>query len=450
MELLNTILITLLTLGILVTFHEFGHFWVARRCGVKVVRFSVGFGKALFRWHDKLGTEYVIAVLPLGGYVKMVDEREEEVKPEDLPYAFNRKPVAQRIAIVAAGPIANFLLAVVVFWMVFMGGIRGVIPIISEIKPDSVAAQAGLEVGQQITSVDGEATPTWQALSLELLKRLGESGEIAFTARLPDSAVENEYRGQLVEWLSGVEEPDPMEGLGITLFTPKLAPLLGKIVEGDAAEQAGLKQGDLLLMADGKPIADWEQWVEYVRARYEQKIQLVYQRDGAQHETVITPKRVIVEDKPIGQVGVWVEPPEWPDKYIAEANYSPIAALGMAVKRTWNLSVFTLVSVKKMIVGAISAKNLSGPITIAKVASDSAKSGVQAYLSFLALLSISLGVLNLLPIPVLDGGHLLYYFAELIKGSPVSDRVQEAGFQLGLLLIVSVMMLAFYNDIMRL
>ena len=450
MELLFTILSFILTLGILVTIHEFGHFWVARRCGVKVIRFSVGFGKKLYGWHDKHGTEFVIAILPLGGYVKMVDEREATVAEADLPYAFNRKSVGQRIAVVSAGPIANFLLAIVAFWLINLGGISGVIPVVDRVELDSIAANAGLKPGYQILAIDGVETPTRRALSMELFSKLGETAPVDVLVKYLDSNVAENYTLSLDRWMSGVEEPDPIDGLGIELYRPKAQSIIGKVVEDTPAESAGLAAGDILLEADGVVISDWEQWVDYVRSRYEQPIALGYEREGQRRSTIITPRKIEHEGKFIGQVGVWAQPPEWPKEYLTEETYNPVAAMGMAISQTWDISVFTLVALKKMIVGDISAKNLSGPITIAKVAGESASYGIRPYLNLLAMLSISLGVLNLLPVPVLDGGHLLYYIAELIKGSPVSERVQEVGFQFGLLLIVSVMMLAFYNDVMRL
>ncbi len=454
MELLQTVFYTLVALGILVTFHEFGHFWVARKCGVKVIRFSVGFGTPLLKWRDRLGTEYVVAALPLGGYVKMADEREGEVAEEDLSSAFNRKTVWQRIAIVSAGPAANFLLAILIYWLVFLLGVTGVAPVIDGIAPGSVADRAGLKVGQEITAVDGVATPTTAELRQRLVRRVGETGPIHFEAKSSetgDDGVRYQLEGELDSWLAGVEELDPVAGLGITLYQPKLPPLIQDVMAGSAAEEAGLQGGDLLLSADGKSMTGWQQWVDYVRSRPGQTIELTYQRGGERWATAITPREIEAEDgQTIGQVGVSVVPPTWPEGLIRVREYGVIDALSQGVIQTWDTSLLILDSIKKMIAGLISAKHLSGPVTIAKVAGASAQYGLSAYLGFLALLSVSLGVLNLLPIPVLDGGHLAYYFIEVIKGRPVSEKVQMIGYRIGLYMVIALMVFALYNDLSRL
>ena len=451
MELLQTILITVATLAILVTIHEYGHFWVARRCGIKVLRFSVGFGQALFRWHDKQGTEFVIAAIPLGGYVKMLDEREGEVAKEDLPHAFNRKPVGHRLATVAAGPAANFILAILVYWCVFVGGVTGVIPLVGSIEPGSIAEQASLEPGQQIVAVDGEATPTMEALHLRLLQRIGESGPITFLVKYPDSDLTYKSTAQLDQWLAGDDAVDLIGGLGIELYRPPVLAVINQVMPDSPAEKAGLMAGDKVIAADDIAIAEWAEWVDYVRARPGQAINVVYEREGTQLATLLTPStQYDKNNKPFGQVGVSVQWPEWPEEMKRNFSYGVMGAVGQALNRTWSMSVFTLESIKKMLMGLISAKNLSGPITIAKVASASANSGLEAYLGFLALLSVSLGVLNLLPIPVLDGGHILYFLVEMVTGKEVSPRIQILGYQLGLFIIVGVMMLAIYNDISRL
>jgi regulator of sigma E protease len=451
MDLLYTIAITLATLAVLVAVHEYGHFWVARRCGVKVLHFSIGFGKAVYSWHDRQGTRYSIASIPLGGYVKMLDEREGEVAPEELEQAFNRKPVLQRIAVVAAGPLANLGLAVVAYWFLFLSGESGYAPIIGEVTPGSVADVAGLEPGQEIVAVDGVDTPTWQGLSFRLLDRIGDTGTIEFAVKYPDSDMVYESEGVLFEWLSDQEQPDLFGGLGISMYTPEVPPVVGEVVDGSPADASGLRSGDLVLRADGVAMPLWMDWVEYVRARPDQPIELEFQRGEEVLSSIIVPERITDETgESIGRVGLGVELPEMPPEMLRQFQRGPLEALGAGFTRTGELVVFTLNSIKKMVQGLISPKNLSGPITIAKVATASAKSGLESYISFLALLSVSLGVLNLLPIPVLDGGHLLFYTVELLAGRPVPEKIQILGYQLGLMVVLGIMMLALYNDFARL
>jgi regulator of sigma E protease len=451
MELVYTIGITLGTLAILVAVHEYGHFWVARRCGVQVLRFSIGFGKSLFSWEDKQGTQYSIAAIPLGGYVKMLDEREGEVPEELLDRAFNRKPVLQRIAVVSAGPLANLALAVVAYWGLFMAGETGYVPIIGEVEAGSVADVAGLEAGQEIVAIDGGKTPTWQALSFRLLDRIGDTGTIRFAVKYPDSDMVYESEADVQRWLSDQEQPDLFGGLGISMYVPEVPPVVDEVVAGSPAEAIGLRAGDKVLRADGVTMSLWMDWVEYVRARPQQPIELEYLRGGEILQAVIVPERITDDNgKSFGRVGVGVALPEMPPEMVRSFSRGPLEALGASFIRTGELTVFTLKSIQKMLMGLISPKNLSGPITIAKVAAASAKSGLGSYISFLALLSVSLGVLNLLPIPVLDGGHLLFYTVELLAGRPVPEKIQSLGYQLGLFMVLGIMMLALYNDFSRL
>ncbi|RMT98282.1 hypothetical protein ALP39_04133 [Pseudomonas marginalis pv. marginalis] len=450
MSALYMIVGTLVALGVLVTFHEFGHFWVARRCGVKVLRFSVGFGMPLVRWHDRRGTEFVIAAIPLGGYVKMLDEREGEVPADQLDQSFNRKTVRQRIAIVAAGPIANFLLAMFFFWVLAMLGSQQVRPVIGAVEADSIAAKAGLVAGQEIVSIDGEPTTGWGAVNLQLVRRLGESGTVSVVVREQDSSAETPRSLALDHWLKGADEPDPIKSLGIRPWRPALPPVLAELDPKGPAQAAGLKTGDRLLALDGQALGEWQQVVDLVRVRPDTKIVLKVERDGAQIDVPVT-LAVRGEAKAAGgYLGAGVKSPEWPPSMVREVSFGPLAAIGEGAKRTWTMSVLTLESLKKMLFGELSVKNLSGPITIAKVAGASAQSGVADFLNFLAYLSISLGVLNLLPIPVLDGGHLLFYLVEWVRGRPLSDRVQGWGIQIGISLVVGVMLLALVNDLGRL
>ena len=441
---------TLIALGVLVTFHEFGHFWVARRCGVKVLRFSVGFGTPLLRWHDRQGTEFVVAAIPLGGYVKMLDEREGEVPPALIEQSFNRKSVRQRIAIVAAGPVANFLLAILFFWVLAMLGSQQVRPVIGAVEAGSLAASAGLGVGQEIVSIDGKPTNGWSAVNLQLVRRLGESGTLRVGVLDEGATVERQLDITLNNWLKGADEPDPIQSLGLRPWRPAMVPVLAEIDPKGPAAAAGLKTGDKLLALDGVALGDWQQVVDAVRARPERMVNLRIERDGATLEVPVTLARKGEGQASGGYLGAGVKASEWPAKMLREVSYGPLEAVGEGLSRTWNMSVLTLESLKKMLFGELSVKNLSGPITIAKVAGASAQSGVGDFLNFLAYLSISLGVLNLLPIPVLDGGHLLFYLVEWARGRPLSDRVQGWGVQIGISLVIGVMLLALINDLGRL
>jgi regulator of sigma E protease len=441
---------TLVALGVLVTIHEYGHFWVARRCGVKVLRFSVGFGSPLLRWHDRQGTEFVVAAIPLGGYVKMLDEREGDVPPELLDQSFNRKSVRQRIAIVAAGPVANFLLALLFFWVVAMLGSQQVRPVIGAVEAGSLADVAGLQVGQEIVAVDGEPTTGWAAVNLQLVSRLGESGNLELSVREPGSSVDSPRQVVLDNWLRGADEPDPIASLGIRPWRPVLQPVLAQLDPEGPAFAAGLQVGDRLLALDGQSLADWQQLVDQVRGLPGKQISLLVERQGQQLDVPLTLAARGEGEAVSGYLGAGVAGGDWPAEMLREVSYGPLDAVVEGAKNTWAMSVLTLNSLKKMLFGELSVKNLSGPITIAKVAGASAESGLSDFLKFLAYLSISLGVLNLLPIPVLDGGHLLFYLVEWVRGRPLSERVQGWGMQIGISLVVGVMLLALVNDLSRL
>lgn len=460
LELLISVVALLVTLGILVTIHEFGHFWVARRCGVKVLRFSIGFGKAAKSWTGRDGVEYVIAPIPLGGYVKMLGQEDTTVTDttgvpaSQRQFSFACKPLWQRMLIVAAGPIANFLLAIFVFWLINISyGVSGIAPVINNVVEDSVAEQAGLRAGDEILAVDGEETIIWQQVTLQMLARLGETGSIDLTIDPADSSTIRSVRVPIDAWMGAETAPNPVNDLGIIQF--EIPADIAGIVPGGAAEQAGLQAGDKIVSADGRQIRGWTHWVEVIRASPELTLDVVVKRGGIDTNVLLTPARATLDDgSVIGSIGAYVQETTLAELLPAEmqrqVDYNVFSAVGPALTETWNKSVFVLDSVKKMIIGLISVKNINGPITIAQVAGETATYGLDVYLGFLALLSISLGVLNLLPIPVLDGGHLLYYAIEAIIRRPVPERVQAWGLQLGLLLISGIMVLAIYNDVNRL
>jgi regulator of sigma E protease len=441
---------TLVALGVLVTFHEFGHFWVARRCGVKVLRFSVGFGTPLVRWHDRQGTEFVIAAIPLGGYVKMLDEREGDVPAAMLDSAFNRKTVRQRFAIVSAGPLANFLLALVFFWLLAMLGSEQVRPVVGAVAPGSLAAQAGLAVDQEIVAVNGKPVSGWGEVNLQLVRRLGESGQLDLTVRDMGSTAERHLQVPLQNWLKGVEEPDPITSLGIRPWRPQIAPVIAQLDPEGPAQAAGIRLGDRLLSLNQQPLDDWQQVIDAVRVLPGEPVSLQVERDGQRLDMPLTFAARGEGDARRGYLGAGVEGGEWPAEMLREVSFGPLEAVAEGARRTWTMSLLTLDSLKKMLFGELSVKNLSGPITIAKVAGASAQSGLGDFLNFLAYLSISLGVLNLLPIPVLDGGHLLFYLVEWVRGRPLSERVQGWGVQIGISLVIGVMLLALVNDLGRL
>ncbi|HOY23288.1 MAG TPA: RIP metalloprotease RseP [Cellvibrio sp.] len=451
MGLVYTIISFLVAIIILVTVHEFGHFYVARLCGVRVLRFSLGFGKVLWRRYDKHGTEFSLSALPFGGYVKMLDEREGDIPKELLSQAFTRKTVWQRMAIVVAGPVANFILAILLFWVLLLGGERGRIPIVATVEPNSIAAKVGLEAGQEIIAVDGEATPTEQSVAKQLIARLGESGSLELKVRYPDSHLIYELSLPLNEWMRGAQDPDPFKGLGVEM-TP-IKPIVGQVLPDSPAAKAGFKVNDKILSVNSLLVSDFRDFQSVVRPRINEPVGVEVERKSAAGATDIlslwvTPESFTEKGVSYGRVGIAPEPLS--EELVRYYDYSIGGALVAGVKRTWDTSGFVLLSVKKLILGEISTKNLSGPISIAKVAGSSAQNGLKSFIGFLALLSVFLGVFNLLPIPVLDGGHLLYLSVEVIKGKPVSEKVQMLAYQFGLALVIGLSMLAMYNDIMRL
>jgi len=451
MDFIHSVLALIVTLGVLITFHEFGHFWVARRCGVKVLRFSVGFGKPLYSWHDKQGTEYVIAALPLGGYVKMLDEREADVPEELADQAFNRKPVGQRFAIVAAGPLANFLLAIVAYWFLFVIGTTVPAPLVGQVTEGSPAAEAGLQSGDEVLKVGNRTTPSWQEVGLGLLNHMGETTRISMEVQNQRDTSTRQLELSVERFLSGQDQPDPLGSLGIQPWRPDVEPVLGSVQNSSPAQRAGLQPGDRILSVNQQAVPTWQELVDQLQANPGQAIQITLERNGERLEVPITPDRRQLDDgREVGFIGAGVQMPEWPEELLREQRFGPLTSIWRATEKTGEMSWLTLTSVGKMISGLISPTNLSGPITIARVASDSAKSGWESFITFLAYVSISLGILNLLPIPILDGGHLVYYAIEAIRGKPVSERIQEMAARFGLVILGSLMLMAFYFDLLRL
>ena len=461
----------IVTIGILVSFHEYGHFAVARALGFKVLRFSVGFGKPLYRWRGRAPsaaaaagtpapapTEYWISSIPLGGYVKLLDEREGPVPAAERHMAFTRRPIPHRIAVLAAGPGFNFVFAIMAYWLMFVTGVPSLKAFVGDIAPGSTAQQAGLAEYDEILAVGGRSTPTWEAATLAILDELLSDGLIDMTVEGVDGRarrVELDVRGREAE----LTEPDSLwEGLG---FSPgALPPVIGEVTPGGPAERAGFVRGDRLLSADGESIDNWGTWVEFIRARPDTTVSVIVQRDGRERFVTLQIGSVLVQSdgqepgavpeaggqeremRAIGRIGAGA------DLYV-EQRYGALESIPRGIAKTWEMSALTLRMLGRMVVGDVSVRNISGPLTIAAFAGDSARAGLTAILSFLAIVSISLGILNLLPVPLLDGGQIVYQVVEWVKGSPMSERALLVGQQVGLVMLFVLMSFAFYNDFAR-
>jgi regulator of sigma E protease len=443
---LVTIIAFIVAVGLLVTVHELGHYWVARWSNVKILRFSVGFGRPL--WMTRRGpdqTEWVLAAIPLGGYVRMLDERDADARTEDLPRSFNRQNVWKRIAIVLAGPAANFLLAGVLYWALFVQGTPALKPFVAAPAPSTAAAQAGLSDFDLIRSVNGQPVATWQDVRWHLLQEVVRSGEVLL--EVEDVAGKVSQRALPMKDVSKNDlEKDFLPKLG--LIDPRFANIVGGVVKGRPAQLAGLRSGDRIVSIGGKQIGTWFDITAALSKAPPAGVEIEFQRGGEIRRVFVVPENV-TDEKGNKRMRIGIEQRD-DDRLYTTVRHGPVEALGKSAVKVWDMSIFSLKMLGKMVTGDISWRNLSGPITIADYAGQTAKLGILPYLTFLALVSVSIGVLNLLPIPVLDGGQLVYYLVEIFKGSPVSQRVVEMGQQIGLALLLGLTAFAFYNDIHRL
>jgi len=451
---LYSLLAFIVAIGVLVTIHEFGHYWVARKMGVKVLRFSVGFGKPI--WLRRAGpdqTEYAIASIPFGGYVKMLDEREGEVDADELERAFNRKSVWRRIAIVAAGPAFNFLFAILAYYLMFMAGVGGVKPLIGEVDNPSPAYSAGIQQRDLILSVNGIETPSWEKARFTMLQEAVDAERLVLKVQGADLQLHErviDMRG--LEVLKS-DQIDLLRDLGITSWRPDIPPVIAEVLDDGAARQAGIMPEDRILALDGVSIENARQWVQLIRDNPGRTMLLRVLRDGSEVELRLTPRSRVEDGETFGYIGVRnrVDIPESVRREMTVVErHGPVDALFEAADKTWRMSWLTLRVLGKLITGEASVRNLSGPITIAQYAGITARIGLEPFLAFLAIISISLGVLNLLPVPMLDGGHLFYYFVEVFKGSPVSEQTEIIGQKIGILLLFCLMSIALYNDLLRL
>ena len=449
MSIIISILSFVVALGILVTVHEFGHFWVARRCGVKVLRFSVGFGKPLLSFYRKNDpTEYVIAGIPLGGYVKMLDESESTVESHEKHMAFNNKTLTQRILVVLAGPAFNFIFAILAFWLILTMGENGLRPVIGELDKTGIAIESGLEIGDEITAVNDHPATIWRVANGLILSELLDSGSVKVTVLKPGGNIEKR-RLSFGDDLS--IEPELLnKRVGISPQVPPLLPVLNEVLKGEAADKAGLKKGDMILSVGEKPVSSWADWVKVTRSSPNIKLPIKVERKGIVISTDVTPAEVKEGGEVFGRIGASVYIDESiNEQFTTEYSLGPLDGIVESVRLTTHYSVLTLKMIGRMLIGTASVENLSGPISIAKYAGQTASFGLIPFLKFLAFVSISLGVMNLLPIPMLDGGHLLFYIIEGIRGKALSEQVMQMSMRVGMSVLFAVMILAVFIDLSR-
>ena len=439
----------IVALGILITVHEYGHFWVARKNNVKVERFSVGFGTPIFRKVDKHGTEFVLALIPLGGYVKMLDERIDDVKFEDKQKTFNAKNVYQRIAIIAAGPLANFIFALFAFSLMFLIGIPTIKPIVGEIQTDSLASQSYLTNESEIVEINGSKVNSWQDVNMALISSIGNSS-LSIKSQASGSASLLTSTIDITSWKYDQTKEASFTSLGIKPYQPKVQVIIAQIKSDSPAQLSGLQVGDELLSINNKDISDWDYFSTEIKKYADQSVNITVLRKDNVISFMVKPKAITRHDETVGYMGIAPKVDEWPERYKQTLRYNPIEALIEGSIKTWDLISLSIDMIGKLITGDVSMKNLSGPISIAQGAGSSASYGLIAFLGFLGLISINLGIINLLPLPVLDGGHLFYYLIELLTGKPVPENIQNIGFRFGTLALFGLMGIALFNDLSRL
>ena len=449
-EIIYSIIYFVIAVGVLISFHEYGHFWVARQFKVYVIRFSIGFGPKMFGFvSKKTQTEYVVAAIPLGGYVRMLDEARDEVSERLQPFAFNRKPLYQRTAIVAAGPLANFLLAVLLFWCVFLIGTEGMRPVVGTVVKDSIAERAGFQIGDEIVSINGRRNQIWEQHRLYMLDRVLNEETVEF-----EVVTDFGQRKLISIDFGAIQESDTNSGsmeniLGVYPAVPVFLPIISEVTPNGVAKSAGMRSGDQILQIDGIPVQSWQQMVNIISGSANKPLTIMFQRDDELMEVPVTPAPVEIDGRTVGQIGVAVDVNQQSSgdaETRAYVRYGVVESLVKGVEATYSMSVLTIKVLASLLDFSTPADSIGGPVTIAYYAGKAAKSGISNYLMFLALLSISLGLLNLLPIPVLDGGHLLFYLYEAITGSPPGEKALIRGNQIGLILILGLMTLALYND----
>ncbi|ELA6639124.1 sigma E protease regulator RseP [Vibrio alginolyticus] len=441
----------IVALGILVAVHEFGHFWVARRCGVKVEKFSIGFGKSIWSKVGKDGTEYSISMIPLGGYVKMVDSRVDEVPEHEKHLAFDKKPLWKRTSIVAAGPIFNFLFAIFAYWLVFLIGIPAVKPVIGEVTPNSIVAEAGIESGMELKSISGIKTPDWESVNMGLISHIGDDLMTVTLTSANEVGSEVTKTLDLREWKFDPETQSAMQSLGFAPYTPEVYRVIEQVSQGGAAEKAGVLPGDEVVVIGQQRVTEWKQVVEAVRSNPDTPLELTVLRQGYEQTLTLTPgSRELANKEVVGFAGIAPKVAEWPESYRFDLQFGVFESIGKAVDKTGQVIGLTISMLKKLIVGDVGLNNLSGPISIAKGAGATADYGLVYFLGFLALISVNLGIINLVPLPMLDGGHLLFFAIEAVIRRPVPEKVQEMGFRIGGAIIFSLMALALFNDFTRL